>query len=226
MIDLVGGAVVDQVGDRADLQAMLRARTGPGRAARAIVPSSFMISQITAAGVSTGQVRQVAAGLGVAGAHQHAARLRARPETHGPGCTMSEAFAFGRVATAYGARAVGRGNSGRHAFGRFDRHREIGAVHRAVGARHRRERQLSRVRFGQRQADQAARVLGHEVDLLRRDEVGREHQVAFVLAILVVDQHDDIAAGRSSSRTSGTPAIAPAETGWGVTSDSALMLIS
>ena len=49
-------------------------RSRSGR--RAIVPSSFMISQITAAGVQPGHARQVAAGLGMAGAHQHAAVLR------------------------------------------------------------------------------------------------------------------------------------------------------
>ncbi len=38
-----------------------------------MVPSSFMISQITAAGLQPAMRGQVAAGLGVAGAHQHAA---------------------------------------------------------------------------------------------------------------------------------------------------------
>ena len=41
---------------------------------RAIVPSSFMISQITPAGVRPGQPREVDRGLGLAGALEHAAR--------------------------------------------------------------------------------------------------------------------------------------------------------
>ena len=65
------GAVVDQVGDGADLDAMpWRTRSAPGR--RAMVPSSFMISQITEA-VPAGPYREVATGFGVAGADQHAA---------------------------------------------------------------------------------------------------------------------------------------------------------
>ena len=41
-----------------------------------------------------------------------------------------------------------------------------------------------------RQADQAAPVAGHEVDRLGRDGGGRHRQVAFVLAVLVVDDDD------------------------------------
>ena len=43
-----------------------------------MVPSSFMISQITPAGVEPGHARQVHRGLGLAGAHQHAAFARAQ----------------------------------------------------------------------------------------------------------------------------------------------------
>ena len=41
---------------------------------------------------------------------------------------------------------------------------------------------------------EAARVGGHEVDRLGRDEVGGEHEVALVLAVLGVGQHDHAAA--------------------------------
>ena len=44
--------------------------------------------------------------------------------------------------------------------------------------------------FGQRQADQAARVADHEIDRFRRDKFGGEYQVAFVLAVFLVHQHD------------------------------------
>jgi hypothetical protein len=42
--------------------------------------------------------------------------------------------------------------------------------------------------LGQRQADQATAVLGHEVDRFGRGVFGGEHQVPFVLAVFVVDQ--------------------------------------
>ena len=45
---------------------------------RAIVPSSFMISQITPAGDRPGQARQIDRALGLPGAHQHAAALGAQ----------------------------------------------------------------------------------------------------------------------------------------------------
>ena len=46
---------------------------------------------------------------------------------------------------------------------------------------------------GQRQAHQAARVRDHEVDVGRAHQLGGHDQVAFVLAVLVVDDHDHAA---------------------------------
>ncbi len=48
----------------------------------------------------------------------------------------------------------------------------------------------------QRQADQAARMAGHEVDGRGRDVVGGEHEVAFVLAVFLVDQDHHAAGGQ------------------------------
>ncbi len=48
--------------------------------------------------------------------------------------------------------------------------------------------------LGHGEADQAASMLGHEVDGFGRDLLGGERDVAFVLAVLVVDD-DDHAAG-------------------------------
>ena len=71
---------------------------------------------------------------------------------------------------------------------RLDRDGEGGAVLGAVLVRHRRQAQLARALGGDRQADQAARVLGHEVDLVGRGELGRDDDVALVLPVLGVDQ--------------------------------------
>src|SRR5690606_6341513 len=65
---------------------------------------------------------------------------------------------------------------------------EGGGHARAVLGRHRRQTQLPGAIGGDRQADQAARVLGHEIDLFRRRELGRDDDVALVLPILGVDQ--------------------------------------
>jgi hypothetical protein len=44
--------------------------------------------------------------------------------------------------------------------------------------------------FGKWQADQAARMPGHEVNDFRRHLLGSTHQIAFVLAIFVVNNDD------------------------------------
>ena len=47
--------------------------------------------------------------------------------------------------------------------------------------------------LGQREADEAAPEAGHEVDGFGRDVLGRQRQVALVLAIFVVDHHNHAA---------------------------------
>ena len=49
--------------------------------------------------------------------------------------------------------------------------------------------------YATRRLIEAARVRGHEVDRVRRDVLGRHHEVALVLAILVVDDDDHPAGG-------------------------------
>ena len=142
------------------------ARTPRRSGRRAMVPSSFMISQITAAGVRPAMRGQIAAGLGVAGAHQHAAVLRlqrercgraARGRWHAPRAPRRPATVRARSAAEMPVVTPAGG---------LDRHREGGAVRGAVAGRHRRQLQALAALAGQRQADQAAAVLGHEVDRL------------------------------------------------------------
>ena len=68
--------------------------------------------------------------------------------------------------------------------------REGRAVIRRVHRGHQRQGQLVAALFGQRQANQAAAVLGHEVDGFGRDLFRRHGEVALVLAVFVVHQHD------------------------------------
>ena len=140
---LGAAAVLDQVGDRADLAARARARTRSRSGRRAIVPSSFMISQITAAGVRPASAREVAAGLGVAGAHQHAAGLRDQREDvaglHDVARPSRRAATATRTVRARSAAEMPVVTPCRG----LDRHGEVGAVHRAV-ARRSSARSLSR----------------------------------------------------------------------------------
>ena len=51
-----------------------------------------------------------------------------------------------------------------------------------------------------RRADEAGRVVQEEGDLLRRDVLGRHDEVALVLAVLVVDDHHDLARDHGGDR--------------------------
>ncbi len=142
--------------------------------------------------LAAGQVGEVAAGLGVAGAHQHAAVLRHQREDVAGLDDVGGLRAL-RHRRLHGAGAVVRRDAGGDALGRLDGERERRAVRRAVVAHHQRQVELAAARLGQRQADQAAAVLGHEVDRLGGDVFGGQHEVALVLAVLLVDQHDHAA---------------------------------
>ena len=64
----------------------------------------------------------------------------------------------------------------------------------AVARHHGRQAQALAALARERQADQAAAEARHEIDGFRRDVLGGQHQVAFVLAVFLIDQ-DDHAAG-------------------------------
>ena len=84
---------------------------------------------------------------------------------------------------------------------RLDRHAERGVEPRACSASTISGISSSSSRSRRhRQADQAAAVRRHEVDRLRRDLLGGDRQVAFVLAILVVDDDDHLAGADRGDR--------------------------
>jgi hypothetical protein len=94
----------------------------------------------------------------------------------------------------HGGRAVLGRDAGADAVAGLDGDREGGAQAGLVVADHHRQLELVDERVVHGQADEAAGVGRHEVDRLGRHLLGGEHEVALVLAILVVDE-DDHAAG-------------------------------
>src|SRR6185436_7937446 len=66
-------------------------------------------------------------------------------------------------------------------------------VRRLVVLGHLTEPELVAALLGQAEADQAARLLRHEVDRLRRRELRRDREVAFVLAVGRVYDDDELA---------------------------------
>ena len=136
-----------------------------------------------------GQPRQIHRRFGLARAHQHAAF--AGPQGKDVAGTNQIARLAGRIdGDADGVRAVGRGDARGDALGRFNGFAKRGAESRIVARGH--GRQLQRVAdFGaERKADQAAGVPGHEIDDLGSDHLGRDRNVAFVLAIFIVDDDE------------------------------------
>ena len=66
-------------------------------------------------------------------------------------------------------------------------------MHRGVDWRHEREVELVATLLSEREADEAAAVLGHEIDGFRSDFFGGYGEVAFVLAVFVVHKDDHAA---------------------------------
>ncbi len=60
----------------------------------------------------------------------------------------------------------------------------------AVRGAHQAQAQLLDAGAGEREADQAARMAGHEVDRLGGGELGGDDEIALVLAVLVIDQDE------------------------------------
>ena len=166
-----------------------RSQYGTRSGTRAIVPSSFMISQTTPDGIEAGEARQVDGGLGLPDPLEDAARFRAQRE-HMAGL---HEIARGRVGVDRDldrVAAIAGRDAGRHAFARFDADRERGAERRFVVLGHRTQAEVICAILGEAEADEAARMRRHEVDRLGRGELRSDRQVALVLAVGVVDDDD------------------------------------
>ena len=172
---------------------------------RAIVPSSFMISQITAAGWRPGEAREIDRALGLAGAAQHAAGLGDQREHVARARQVATAARSRAIATwivrARSAAEMPVVTPSRASI------ETVNAVPNGVSfsavAHHHRQVELARALGREREADQAAPVHGHEVHGLGRALLGGHAQVALVLAVLVVDEDDHLAGAdlRERART-------------------------
>jgi len=91
------------------------------------------------------------------------------------------------------SRAVVHRDAGGDPLARLDRDRERGTERRLVAIGHRLQAELVAALLGQAEADEAAAVGGHEVDRLRRRELGGDGQVAFVLPVGCVDDDHRLA---------------------------------
>ena len=135
---------------------------------------------------------QVAAGFGVAGAHQYPAVHRLQGEDVA-GLHQVASHRARRYGGLHGARAVGSGYAGGYPLCGFDGHGEGRAFFVSIARRHGRQLQQLAACAGEGETNQTAAKAGHEVNGLVRDMVGGEYQVAFVLAVFFVHQDNDLA---------------------------------
>jgi hypothetical protein len=92
-------------------------------------------------------------------------------------------------------RAILRTDSRRHAKARgsIDAHRECSALLFGILFALLRELQLVSALSSEGEADPSARLLDHEVDELRRHQLGSTNQVTFILAVFVIRNDDELA---------------------------------
>ena len=91
------------------------------------------------------------------------------------------------------SRPVERRNAGRNALARLDRLREGGTIAGSIRTHHEFETKVMGARLRQRQADETAAMLGHEVDGVGCRHLRRNDEVTLVLAIFRVDENDHTA---------------------------------
>jgi hypothetical protein len=153
--------------------------------------------------LQTRHAGQIATSFGVASANQHAAFAgRNRENVAGLNDVVSRrVLGDGNL---HGQRAVSGGNAGRHAFSRFDGNGESRAVLGLVVTCHLNQTELFATRFGQRQADQATAMLGHEIYGISGNVFGGHDQVTFVFTVFFIDQNDHAASLQFGNDFSGS----------------------
>ena len=189
---LVGYAVGDEVLDGHNLEAELLGHFLQLRHAGhgAVVVDDF---DEGSGGIQAGEAGQVDGGLGVAGAHQHAAVAGAQG-VDVAGTAQLRGFGGGVGQGADGAGAVVHAHArGAAVLEVVDGDGERRAQERRVVVHLHVQLQLVAALLGDGGAEHPAAVLEHEVDVLGGDLLRRHDEVALVLAVLVVDDDDEFA---------------------------------
>ena len=183
--------VADDVGHRDDRDAVLpREREEVGHAGHGAVLVHDLADD--GRGRETRDAREVDRGLRLSGPLQDAALAGAQ----GKRVTGAQEVLRLRLRVDEGLhrrRPVGRRDPGRRLAAGLDGNREGRPVVRRVLLDHRVEVQLVATLLRERDADETAPLTGHEIDSGGGDVLGREAEVAFVLAVFVVDDDDEAA---------------------------------
>ena len=190
-VAFVGHAIADHFGDGDHLHVVLAAKLRELRHPRhgAVVVHDLADN---AGRNHAGQARQIDGSLSLSSANQHSAFAGAQRENVS-GTRQVVGTGRGIDGDADGLGSIIGRNSGADAILGVDGFGERGAEIRGVLGRHLSQPQIFQALLGHRQANQPAPVLGHKVDGLRRNLFGGHGEVAFVFAVLVVNDHDHAA---------------------------------
>ncbi len=183
--------VGDQFRDRDALQLVALGKSGKLGAAhhRTIVIHQF---RQHAHRRHAGQPAHVDAGFGMARAHQDAAFLGdQRKHVPRPYKVRRAGIAVGQRPDCIGP-LLGRNSRGQ-AVADIDRNGEGRTERRVIERHHRIEMQPPRLVERERRADDARRVADDERHLFRRAQVRRDKQIAFILAVIVIGDDDNLA---------------------------------
>ena len=144
--------------------------------------------------LQAGHPREVDGAFGVTVALEHAALGGAQRERVARACEVARlGVRVDQVAHGGGA-VVGRDAGRRQVLG-LDRDGEGGRVRARVARDGGLDPELVQPLAGHRGADEPAGLARHEGDVLGRDELGGDAEVALVLAVRVVDEEHELAAG-------------------------------
>ena len=159
---------------------------------RAMEPSSFITSQMTAAGFRPAR-RARSIPPSVWPARTRTPPSRARRGNTWPGRARSLALALSAIATRIVCGAVGGADARADPLGRIDadrkRRSEAGRVVDGLRVQPQRVASLR----GHRQADQTPAESRHEVDDLRRDLLRRTDQIPLIFTVFRIHQDDHLA---------------------------------
>ena len=137
------------------------------------------------------QLAQIHSGFGMTGAHQHAALTRTQRK-HMTG-TTEIARLHALLSTFLHRIRTLIGRNARRRIHMVDRNGKSSLVIIRILAHHSAELQLVHDFALSRHADEAACLLRHEVDSLRRAKLGSHNQVALVFSVLVVGNEHHLA---------------------------------
>ena len=191
---IVPHPVFDQIADGPDFHVVL-AREGdevvqPGH--RAIVLHDLADH---AGRIEPGKARDINGGLGMAGTHQNAAVASRQWEDMAGGDDVLRAL--GRVDRhGHCARPVGGADPGGDAGFGLDRGRESRLHAFPIVAAHGLKAERLHPLTVQRETDETATVRCHEIDRIGCGHLCRDHQIAFILPILVIDENKHAAIAR------------------------------